>query len=344
MLQKVAMKLVFSPFKKLIQQLLASVALLSGLAAQSQPSLTVLAEPTNEGLIGLLVTFQLSENAVGGEQIQFNLIEGTATEDDYLSFGPNAVIDFPAGEDSVELFITMVDDDDAEADETFSIEISSPVGLTVNTPSTELTIVNDDLFFGEVAPGEIILPSFFSDGMVLQRETGAPFWGTVAPGAAVTVEFDNRVFNTFANVIGRFEVNIDNLVASSVGRELTVTSGGGSVTLNDVLVGEVWFCSGQSNMEFPFSFLPTPANNLEAANANDPLLRLYLPIEQARENPAVAIEGSWLRALPTDTPDFPVLPYFFGQRLRQELGVPVAIIECAWGGQRIEGFISRMPC
>ena len=229
--------------------------------------------------------------------------------------------------------VTLIDDAFPEVDETFQIALSNPTGLTFAAPSSSLTILNDD--------GAALLPSFFSDGMVLQRQKGAKFWGFACPSCPVTIAFAGRTWNTIAASDGRFEVVLDNLTTSAIERELTISANGETTTITGVLVGEVWLGAGQSNMEFPFAFLPSPENNAEVASANDPLLRLYLPIEQARENEVDFIEGSWLSAVPGDLPDFPALPYYMAKRLRAELGVPIAIIECAWGGQRIEGFISE---
>lgn len=323
---------------KFTASVLTIIALGCGsLAAQessnSGPELTASASPTNEGLIGLPVTFTLSTPAQGGEVFNFRLIEGTATSEDFLGFGESfGTIDFEAGETSQTFFVTMRDDFLPEPDENFELVIFNPSGLTVAEPSLTLTIINDD--------GSLKVPSFFSDGMVLQREKGAKFWGLTCPECPVSVSFAGRSWQTTSAANGEFEVELDNLVASSEGRELIVTANGESTTFSDVLVGEVWMGAGQSNMEFPFSFLPSPANDLVVATANDPLLRLYLPIEQGRENPADFIEGRWLSAVRDDMPDMPAVPYHYAKRLREELNVPVAIMECAWGGQRIEAFIS----
>ena len=302
------------------------------IAVAANPSVTVVAVPTNEGASGLTVTFSLSSPAAGGERFNYSLVEGTATFADFSAVN-GGLVQFTTGQTSRSISVSLIDDAFPEGDETFQIALSNATGLTLAAPSATLTILNDD--------GAALLPSFFSNGMVLQRQKGAAFWGFACPNCPVTVTFAGRTWNTVAANDGRFEVVLDNLQASSVERSLTISSNGETKTLTGVLVGEVWLGAGQSNMEFPFAFLPSPENNAEVASANDPLLRLYLPIEQARENEVDFIEGSWLSAVPGDLPDFPALPYFVAKRLRAELGVPIAIIECAWGGQRIEGFISE---
>lgn len=185
------------------------------------------------------------------------------------------------------------------------------------------------------------MPAMFSEGMILQREKGAKIWGWVCAGCPVSVQFDGRVWNTVANDSGRWEVVLDNLSASSIGRDLVITTDEEVRTISDVLVGEVWLAGGQSNMEFRFSFLPTPENNAEAASANDPLLRVFVATEQARRFPQRLVQGDWLKAQSGDMPDMPLTPYHYAKILRAQLGVPVGIIENAWGGQPIQGYIEE---
>ncbi|WP_411846913.1 sialate O-acetylesterase [Roseibacillus persicicus] len=185
------------------------------------------------------------------------------------------------------------------------------------------------------------MPAMFSDGMILQREKGAKIWGWVCGGCSVSVQFDGRQWETTADDLGRWEVVLDNLAASSVGRDLVITTDEEVRTISDVLVGEVWLGGGQSNMEFRFSYLPTPANNAEAASANDPLLRVFVANEQARKDPQRIVQGDWLRAQSGDMPDMPLTPYHYAKVLRAQLGVPVGVIENAWGGQPIQGYIEE---
>ena len=325
--------------KRSVHPILALVVAWSSLfsapmAGAADPSVTVSSVPTNEGLAGgMEVIFTLSSPAAGGERLNFDLVEGTATSSDFTPV-TGGLVEFAAGQSSKSIFVTMLDDAFPEVDETLQIALSNPTNLTFAASSYTLTILDDD--------GAALLPSFFSNGMVLQRQKGAQFWGYACPSCPVVVTFAGRTWNTVAASDGRFEVVLDNLLASAVERNLTISSNGKTKTVTGVLVGEVWLGAGQSNMEFPFAFLDSiPENDAEVASANDPLLRLYLPLEQARENPVDMIEGSWLSAVAADMPDMPALPYYVAKRLRAELGVPVAIIECAWGGQRIEGFISE---
>ncbi|MDP0491627.1 MAG: sialate O-acetylesterase [Verrucomicrobiota bacterium JB023] len=185
------------------------------------------------------------------------------------------------------------------------------------------------------------MPAYFQDGLVLQREKGADIWGWVRPGSPVTISFADRTWHTSAAPNGRWEITLDNLAASSEGRPLVITDEVGSATLNDVLVGEVWLGGGQSNMDFPLGWLPSPENDHEIATTNDPLLRVFVPVQQARKDPQRFVSGQWLRASSDDIANLPATPYYFAKRLRAELGVPVAVMECAWGGQPIQGFITE---
>ncbi|MGJ8725944.1 MAG: Calx-beta domain-containing protein [Roseibacillus sp.] len=299
----------------------------------SLPSLTVSSTPTNEGLIGLTVDFTLSSPAEGGERIFFDIEEGTATSADFIPFN-GGIIDFAAGTTSESFIITMIDDEIAEADETIQITAYDATGLTLANAVSFHTILNDDA-------SAIRLSSFFSDGMVLQREKGAPVFGYVVPSSTVTVQFAGETYQTVADSNGRFEVSLENLAASSVGRDLVISSDGITETISGVLVGEVWMGAGQSNMDFPLNFLPSPENDNASATSNDPLLKIFVPTETARGSRQDLVSGNWLAAVPGETSDFSALAYYYGKRLREELGVPVAIMECAWGGQPIQGFISE---
>ncbi|MDP0490811.1 MAG: Calx-beta domain-containing protein [Verrucomicrobiota bacterium JB023] len=316
-----------------LPSIFCSLLLFSTAFLSATPQLSVTAAPTNEGLIGLPVTFTLSEPAAGGERFVFDMIDGTATaEADFIPFS-NGVVEFPAGSTNETIYLTLIDDLIPEADETFQLALSQPTGLTLPSGPIVLTIVNDD--------EELTFTSVFSDGMVLQREKGAPLWGFASPGSEVTVTFGGRTWEAIADADSRFEVILDNLPASSQGQTLIVTSGSTTRTFSDVLVGEVWLGAGQSNMDFQIGALPSAENTYEVENANDPQLRYFRPVQQARAEPQPLLDGTWLKATPGDTFDFAALPYYFGKRLREELDVPVAIIGCAWGGQPIQGFVTE---
>jgi len=195
--------------------------------------------------------------------------------------------------------------------------------------------------------------ALFADGMVIQRETQAPVWGTADAGEHVTVSASwGKTAATTADASGKWMVKLKTPKAG--GPHTLTIQGNNSVEIKDVLSGEVWFCSGQSNMDFEMKKLAVgspkritpehePAANYikkEIATAKDHLLRQFTvnkavsPLE-----PLTTLEGGWMDSSPQHNPDFSATAYFFGRELRKELNVPVGLIKCAWGGTRIEPWI-----
>lgn len=188
------------------------------------------------------------------------------------------------------------------------------------------------------------LPSIFSDGMVLQRETAVPVWGTARPGAEITVEFARQKKTAVTSDRGTWRVDLDPMTASSEPRALSVSSNLKSEITNrqfsNVLVGEVWLCSGQSNMEWRMDRSENSAQVISAAN--HPLIRLYHTPKVALQNPGDKIDASWKSCTPESVASFSAVAYYFGRRLHQDLGVPIGLILSAWGGTRIEPWTP--PC
>ena len=203
------------------------------------------------------------------------------------------------------------------------------------------------------AKDDLELPAIFADGMVLQREEPVPVWGWAEPGAAVTVEFDGQKKSTTADKEGKWKVELDAMDALNTGQKMIVVSGDESKIITDVLVGEVWFCSGQSNMTVWLGFLAeTPVKEAryqpvvdhikqEIETADDPLFRQFQvgigmgPFEELDRG-----KGSWISsATPADASRFTGTGYFFGKELRERLDVPVALIKCDYGGTLIEPWI-----
>ncbi|MDA8968691.1 hypothetical protein N9F48_01360 [Akkermansiaceae bacterium] len=183
------------------------------------------------------------------------------------------------------------------------------------------------------------LPVIFSDGAVLQQETGAKVWGWSDAGAAITASFDGKNLTTKAAPDGSWSVTFPGLKANATGQELKVSNGKENVLVKDVLVGEVWLASGQSNMEWRVS--NSDGAKEEVASAKDPLLRVFVSANVATATPQNDWSGNWNRTQPDKTGNFTAVGYYFGKRIREEVGVPVGIIECAWGGKPVEAFISE---
>ena len=186
-------------------------------------------------------------------------------------------------------------------------------------------------------PAEITLPHIFSDHMVLQQQQPIPIWGKAAPGTAVTVTFAGQTKTTVANEHGRWMVHLDALTATAVGQTLTIT-GQNTVTFTDVLVGEVWICSGQSNMQFGVS--SSVNGGQEYAGAHFPHIRLFtVPVETAPA-PREDCGGGWMVCSQDTVPCFSAVAFFFGRALHQQLHVPIGLIHSSLGGSVIESWTS----
>ncbi len=186
---------------------------------------------------------------------------------------------------------------------------------------------------------DLSLPHFFSDHMVLQRERSVAIWGNAAPNAEITLSFKKKSATAKADSQGRWRAALETGAADATGATLMVTSGGQSVSINDVLVGEVWLASGQSNMFFPMDRVPAYAELM--SKANHPGLRMFgAPLVTAVE-PQSDIAGEWTLCSPQTVPSYSAVAFFFALKLHQELGVPVGVIKTAWGGKPVETFTSR---
>ncbi len=182
---------------------------------------------------------------------------------------------------------------------------------------------------------EVRLPSVFSSHMVLQRERPVPVWGWADPGEEVTVAFGGQTKQTVADEGGRWKVTLDPL---SVGdpRSLVV-EGANRVEVSDVLVGDVWLCSGQSNMEWPIS--ATYNGDLERLGDGEPDIRLLTVGMAGTQQPLDDFDGAWVRCTPETLHNFSAVGYHFGKRLHQATGVPIGLIDNAWGGSACEAWI-----
>lgn len=189
------------------------------------------------------------------------------------------------------------------------------------------------------SPGraDVTLAPLFRDHAVLQGDLPLPVWGQAAAGEKVTVTFKGRQATAVADASGRWRVRLDPLPASAEPADL-VAAGHNVVTICDVLVGEVWLASGQSNMARPLvGTLNAPA---EIAAAQYPLIRHFTVRNTAAEQPAETVEGGWQPCTPEVAAKFSGVGYFFARDLQQRLGVPVGLIHSSWGGTPIESWIS----
>jgi sialate O-acetylesterase len=191
----------------------------------------------------------------------------------------------------------------------------------------------------EQAQSTIALASVFSDHMVLQRDMEIPVWGEADPGAEVRVTFDDEVTHATADDEGRWQANLESREAGGP-HELTVTVGDDEVKLTDVLVGDVWVASGQSNMEWPVA--ASDNAETEAATADWPEIRFIDVPNQTGDKPRNSFETpGWQAVTPQNIGRFSAVAYFFGRDLHKELKVPVGLIGCNWGGTPMEAWTSR---
>jgi sialate O-acetylesterase len=184
---------------------------------------------------------------------------------------------------------------------------------------------------------ELTLHPLFSDGAILQRGQPVPVWGDATPGAKVDVAFAGQVASATADASGRWRANLAPLAASADSRELHVRSSSPAdkspLTIRDILVGDVWLASGQSNMDSPMSS-GSAAQHL--AGANDPLIRFFKTAKATAAEPQFAPKGKWTLSTPTSTRELTAVGYFFAREIRQSQKVPVAILQAAWGGTPIK--------
>ncbi|HEV7403445.1 MAG TPA: sialate O-acetylesterase [Chthoniobacteraceae bacterium] len=181
------------------------------------------------------------------------------------------------------------------------------------------------------------LPALFSDHMVVQANAPAPVWGWAEPGEEITVSLAGQTKTTKADAEGRWKVQLDPLKTNDQPLELTV-AGKNTVTVKDVLVGEVWLGSGQSNMALNVGAVKNADEEIAAATL--PALRMFKVSSDAAETAQEDCKGSWVVTSPATVRLYSATAYFFGRELHQKLGVPVGLINSSVGGTRIESWIS----
>lgn len=195
------------------------------------------------------------------------------------------------------------------------------------------------------AEAAIRMASPFTDSMVLQQGMPVPIWGTAASGEHVSVEFGKQKESTTADINGQWRVTLKKLEAdrNQVPQVLKVTGtdpkgGVSTVTINDVLIGEVWICSGQSNMQFPVSAATNA--RVDTGEANYPQIRMFTVGYRTAAVPESRCEGRWMVCSPTKVGSFSAVGYFFARTLHKDLNIPVGMINSSWGGSPVEPWTS----
>lgn len=191
---------------------------------------------------------------------------------------------------------------------------------------------------------EILLPKIFTDNMVLQQQTEAPIWGKSKPNKEVTLitSWNRKIYKTKVDSTGKWLLKVTTPVA---GGPYTISiSDGKKIVLNNILIGEVWICSGQSNMEMPLAgWGKVDDYKNEIAQADYPQIRL-LHVEQATSTQPLsdlkATKAGWQQCSPETVAEFSSVAYFFGRDLHQNLNVPIGLINTSWGGTIAEAWTS----
>ena len=190
------------------------------------------------------------------------------------------------------------------------------------------------LVFVGVGRAEVRLPSIIGDNMVLQRGVKVRIWGKANVGERITVTFDRKSVDTVADAQGRWQVWLGPLKAGGPS-ELTI-KGDNVLTIKNVLVGEVWICSGQSNMEWA---LVNTVDGAEAvAQANYPEIRLFTVEHNTATSALEDVQGRWVVTTPEDAGSFSAVGYFFGREIYQQVKVPIGLINTSWGGTPAEAW------
>ena len=200
------------------------------------------------------------------------------------------------------------------------------------------TVIFIFLLISVLANANIRMPLIFSDGMVLQRDKQIPIWGFADSNESVEIHFNKQVKKTTADKNGKWTVNLS---AEKAGGpfELTII-GKNKITIKNVLVGEVWICSGQSNMEF--QVFKTMNGEKEIADANYPMIRHFGVAQDLSGTPKDDLkQGKWEEANKKNVGNFTAVGYYFARKLYAELKIPIGIINTSWGGTNVETWTSR---
>ncbi|HSH94042.1 MAG TPA: sialate O-acetylesterase [Roseimicrobium sp.] len=193
-----------------------------------------------------------------------------------------------------------------------------------------------------VARAEVTMPGVFSDNMVLQQGASVPVWGTAEDGEIVIVNFQGQKVTTKAKD-GKWSVKLKPL--KSGGPDIMVIDGKNRIQFQNVLVGDVWICSGQSNMEWPLAKSHEVAGDIAKSANNE--IRLFTVVKTKSDEPLSSLKQAstgkfaWVVCGPNTTPDFSAVAYYFGRELQKARQTPIGLIHTSWGGSPAEAWMSN---
>jgi sialate O-acetylesterase len=190
---------------------------------------------------------------------------------------------------------------------------------------------------------QIQLPAFFGDNMVLQQNSNVSIWGTDKPNSKIKILASwGKESTATADAKGQWKLKLD---TPAFGGPFTLTiNGSNTISLKNVMIGEVWLCSGQSNMEMPvkgFNNQPINGSGEAILNAKNDQIRLFTVKRAASLDPLDHVEGQWAEATPLTVKDFSATAYFFGKKLNTLLNVPIGLIHTSWGGSSVEAWMDK---
>ena len=196
-----------------------------------------------------------------------------------------------------------------------------------------------------ITQAKVKLPSFFADNMVLQQNAKIPIAGEATPTATITLQtsWNGKKYETKADEQGSWKLTVQ--TPAYGGPYEMVISDGETLTLQNILIGDVWFCSGQSNMEMPLAGWGKILNyEEEIAKADFPNIRLLQVLHTTGQVPssdAILWDGAWKTCSPQNIPEFSSTAYFFAKEVYEKTGVPIGLIHSSWGGTYVEAWMSE---
>ena len=206
--------------------------------------------------------------------------------------------------------------------------------------------------FSQIVTAEIMLPSIFSEGAIFQCDKKLPIWGWATPGQELVVSFAGQTHRTLVQSNGTWKLKLDPIKGSYEKHALSIKSATSEIKFSNILVGEVWLCSGQSNMMYTLDMLSSRTKDQgyesvlkfmrhEKNTAKDDFLRqIKVPNVASVIEKKTDFEGQWLQSSPQNNGGFSGTAYFFGKELRTHIDLPVGLINVSWGGKRIDSFIA----